>query len=411
MSADSQPAYWLAVLPWLQLSSEVRLGDVRFVSVEAADPGQVVAELRPVSGECSQVLRSLRLSYQCPINRCTLLIPDRYDPNVPPDDAAQARFYQTTNLLTLAAIAANEYGQHNTWNANASMFSLRIATFTSPPGYLPIYQRRHDGSSLIVGAKWGDPLFYIPDECNPPWPMSVDQRLARALGSLESTHPLAQRLRLSLPFFGWANTLAGTSSWEMEIIALVAALEALLGVGGQYAVACEVRRLLGSHGRIRVRDGRATRPNLRPRGDHAVQQEDWFLHGFLIHELYDIRNDLVHSGFCDTRELTWLPGEHLVMVAFLFPLLVKLLLAQDDRYDPSWEDKAACDAVDMLLARTDWFIRRDGEDTTYSFETPTAWAATLAEAKRQRYSDEADDIARRLWQEHLGVQGSEAGEK
>jgi len=377
--------------------------------VHIADLGEVVTELRSVSTDASQVLKSFRLSYQCPINNCTLLVPDGYDPTVPADDTARALFYQTRDLLMLCAIAANRYGEHNTWNANASMFSLRIATFVSPlGGHLPLYQRRHDGSAVTVGAKWGNPLFYIPDECNPPYPpRSVDKNLASALGSLDSAHPLAQRLRLSLRFFAEANTLADTSSWEMEIIALITALEALLGVGGKYTLSCGVRRLLEPHGRIRVRDARRTRPNLRPMGDHAVQQEDWFLHGFLIHELYGMRNDLLHSGFCDTSKLAWRPGEHLAMGAFLLPLLVKLLLAQEDLYELAWDDKAACDAVDMLLAETDWFILRDHEDSTYSFETPSVWAATLLEAQRQRYLEEAEAVARRLHEEHFGSQDNE----
>ena len=410
MSADSRPTYWVAMLPWLQLPSEVRLGDVRFVPMETAAPGDAVPELGPVSEEASKVLRSFRLSYQSPINHCTLLVPDGYDPTVPPDDTARAHFYQTTNLLMLSALAANRYGEHNTWNANASMFSLRIATFTSPlGGYLPLYQRRHDGSAVTVGAKWGNPLFYIPDECNPPHPpRSVDKNLVSALGSLDSTLPLAQRLSLSLRFFAEANTLVGTSSCEMEIIALITALESLLGVGGRYTLARGARRLLKPHGRIRVRDARRSRPNLRPKGDHVAKQEDWFLHGFLIHELYGMRNDLLHSGSCDTSKLAWQPGEHLAMGAFLFPLLVKLLLAQDGTYELTWDDKAACDAVDMLLAETDWFIGRDCEDSAYSFEAPTVWAATLAEARRERQVVEVAAIARQLHEKHFGSQGNKA---
>lgn len=405
MSADSRPAYWMAVLPWLQLPSEVRLGDVRFVPIETAAPGDAVAELGPVSADASQVLRSFRLSHQSPINHCTLAVPDGYDPTVPSDGATRAHFYQTTSLLMLCAIAANRYGEHNTWNANASMFSLRIAAFAFPlGGYLPLYRRRHDGSASTVGAKWGNPLFYIPDECNPPHPpRSVDKDLASAIGSLDRSHSLSRRLRLSLPFFGWANTLAETSSWEMEIIALVAAFEKLLGTGSGPATARKLQELFAAYRSVAVGDACRKRTNIR--ATKAQQPEP--VRRVWIQELYHIRNSSAHPRPFDTEKLGWSPGEHLAMGAFLFPLVVKLLLARENLYDLDWDDKAACDAVDSLLAETDWFIRRDEEDSAYSFETPSVWAATLLEAQRQRHLEEVKAVARQLYEEHFGSQDTE----
>ena len=193
----------------------------------------------------------------------------------------------------------------------------------------------------------------------------------------------------------------------MEIISLVAAFEKLMGKGSESSVSKMLQQLLGPYRSVPVSDACRTRPNIKAK---EAQQQD-HVRGFWIQELYRIRNSSAHPRPCDTRRLAWLLGEHLTMGAFLFPLLVKLLLAEDHRYDLIWEDKAACDAVDMLLAQTDWFTRRDGEGSTYSSEAPTVWAATLAEERRQRYSDDQDDVARRLWQKHLGNQGSEASER
>lgn len=395
MATGSPSAYWLAMLPWLQVRSEVRIGDARFVHVDAAHPERSVPALEPVAKDCAQVLRSFRLSGASGIPACTFLLPDGWDPTVYPDDAAQAKLYWAASLLMLSALSANEYGQHNAWCANARTFQLNLVKFTSPPGYLPLTRRRRDRESLTIGAEWGDPLFHIPDECNPPMPVSVDKRLASSLGSLEDDDPLAQRLRLALPFFGWANTLADSSSWEMEIIAFVAALEALLGSNGQYTVAKAVRHLLQPYGSIRVRDARRTRPKITTRGGHAAQQEGWHVHGLLIHELYDIRNGLAHKGFCDTAELAWFPYEHLAMGAFLFPLLVKLLLARRGRYELTWDDKGACDAVDPLLAAPVWF---DWRNPAYDGQAAdTKWAAILLQETDARHRREGIELAKQVF--------------
>ena len=390
MTTDSHPVYWLAILPWLHLSSEVRLGGVRFVSVDTAHPGQAIAELESISKDCAQVLRSWRLSHQCGINRCTLLIPNDWNPCVPPDNAAQAELGRMTNLLMLCAFAANRYGYHNSWNANASMFQLYTATFTSPPGYVGLTTRLRDGTSSTAGVRYGDPLFYVPAECNPPQPMSVDKRLAESIGSLEDSVPLAERLRFALPFFGWANTLAATSSWEMEIIALVAAFEKLLHQGSDSGVVNEIDRLLQGYETVPLRNARGTRPSItvKPAAQNDPVHKSW------VRDLYRARHRSAHPRPNERPE--WEPYEHLAMGAFLFPLLVKLLLAQDDLYGLTWPDKAACDAVNMLLAKTDWFVWGEVEDSAYSFDAPTVWAATLKEANCVRSTKEAEEISGRI---------------
>jgi hypothetical protein len=321
------------------------------------------------------------------------LLPDDRDPQVPLDEAAEARLYRMSNLLMLSALSSNEYGYHNSWCANARMFQLHVARFPLPPGYVNLLGRRRDGTSVTVGARWGDALFYVPTECNPPMTVSVDQRLASSLGCLEDGHPLARRLRLALPFFAWANTLAETSSWEMEIIALVAAFEKLLGRGGRSGVADEVQRLLGPYDSVPVRNApRLARPNIRAK---AAQQEDPVRRPW-VDELYYIRNGLAHPRPADIQNLAWHPHEHLAMGALLFPLLVKLLLAQNGLYDLTLDDKAACDAVDMLLAETVWFNWEEFAGSECDHYVGTNWAATLCRAKRARGQKESVEIAKRV---------------
>jgi hypothetical protein len=252
---------------------------------------------------------------------------------------------------------------------------------------------------MTIGAKWGNPLFYIPDQCNPPLPHSIDVALISSLSSLPEDHPMAQRLRLALPFFGWANSLANTSSWEMEVIALVAALEKLLEKSNELDVTKEIIRLLEPYRDIASVSNASlgcSRLIGRPLKSEKPVVKQWLC------ELYQIRNDQAHHK-PKTNRLKWLPYEHLVMGAFMFPLLVKLLLAAEkdskgkDRYQLTWDDKAACDAIDTLLVKDAWFEQdksNDSEDCWH--EAPTIWAATLEQAKRERWQREAIEIAKRI---------------
>lgn len=405
-TANSKPVCWLAILPWLKLSSEVGLGNLRFVPVEASHPEIALPELSPISKDCAQVLSTFRLTDKHSIEGCTVLVPRDWNVSAPPDGQAQRSFFHAANLLMLAAFASNRYGEINPQNANARMFQLHIAMFSSPPGYLPLYQRLRDGRSAVAGGRWGDALFHVPWECNPPCVVSVDEGLAAGLGRLSDSDDLTRRLTLALPFFGWANTNAETVSWEIEIIALVAAFEALLRKSGPAGVAHEVEALLRQYGSVRASQAVAARPNIFGGKGDMARREDWFLHACWVRDLYRVRNPTAHGGGCHTGKLAWALDEHLTMGAFLFPNLVKLLLANDGLYELTWDDRAACDAVDMLLAETDWFTHKRAEDDEddHTTHATTTWAATLRRASRARYAKESAEVAASIMERH-GTEG------
>lgn len=84
----------------------------------------------------------------------------------------------------------------------------------------------------------------------------------------------------------------------------------------------------------------------------AIHSTCVFVHRKWIEELYDLRNSYAHPK--NRRGLGWAPLEHLVMAAFVFPLLVKLLLERKGHYHLTPEDAAKCRAVDKLLALPGW---------------------------------------------------------
>jgi hypothetical protein len=71
-------------------------------------------------------------------------------------------------------------------------------------------------------------------------------------------------------------------------------------------------------------------------------------------EFHRYRSTVAHGESLSGRTWGWTPLEHLVMAAFVFPLVVKLHLVQEGHYSLSPEDEAHCRAVDALLSQAHW---------------------------------------------------------
>jgi hypothetical protein len=101
----------------------------------------------------------------------------------------------------------------------------------------------------------------------------------------------------------------------------------------------------------------SVRPNITidtSKPERAAAQPQWWVHRKWIEELYQLRNESAHGGTTDTRDRGWSAFQHLVIAAFVFPLVVKLLLEREGFYELSTYDAVRCKAVDKLLAIDRW---------------------------------------------------------
>ncbi len=71
----------------------------------------------------------------------------------------------------------------------------------------------------------------------------------------------------------------------------------------------------------------------------------------------------------------WTPFEHLLIAAFVFPLIVKKMLAEEGSYALTEEDEVKCVSIDRLFLAASW----NGNDEN------TSWRRIL-EAERERRS-------------------------
>ena len=120
--------------------------------------------------------------------------------------------------------------------------------------------------------------------------------------------------------------------------------------------------LFGSYGSVTVEDAKKVRKGIEvdvSTPERAAAQPKWCVHRKWIEELYDVRSKSVHEGTSIGRSWGWEPAEHLIMAAWVFPLVVKLLLERDGHYTLSERDEDHCLTVDKLLTVTDWHKEED----------------------------------------------------
>jgi hypothetical protein len=131
--------------------------------------------------------------------------------------------------------------------------------------------------------------------------------------------------------------------------------------------------LFGPFGSVTVDQALSSRSGIVLDQNYASDQRGWFVHRKWIEELYHLRNAYVHGGLPTNRTWGWLRLEHLVVAAFAFPLAVKLSLEREGRYALTREDRVRCNALDLLLAKTDW---RGSQGSNL-----TVWQEQLNEAR------------------------------
>jgi hypothetical protein len=127
---------------------------------------------------------------------------------------------------------------------------------------------------------------------------------------------------------------------------------------------------------------------------YQAAQLQWPVHRNWISELYDVRSKAVHKGTAPTQ-MGWSIFEHLVMSAYVLPLAVKLLLAHDNQYTLSEDDRVRCLAIDKILASPRWAEDRAGE-------SEVSWSKILSKTQSDAAFEKAMEAIRREHPELFG---------
>jgi len=343
----------LVLLPWLKLQELSKVGRVCFTpfSVANGDPGSVFNDSKK---DIVRIVSSYRDIRGKIINKCALGYIDEKDQCSNAIDVNLMT--NAVHLLAFAALAKNKFCVQLGNYTNSSCFETIFQEFSKDSEFISIITRKRDGHSRLMGLKHGELKLSIPLECANIAPPVFDNALLISLGYvLEEKDPLARRLMQSIWLYNLACSDSNRISLENEIIFMISAFERLFSnCQGADDLACKISTLLDSYGSIIVDNcSRINQINLTSKKEKIERQ--WFIHRKWMQELYQLRNDYIHGNDTNRKSWGWDVLEHSLMAAFVFPLIVKILIAKESKHTLAKDDEVRMGAIDILLNTQDWF--------------------------------------------------------
>jgi len=181
-------------------------------------------------------------------------------------------------------------------------------------------------------------------------PIRLDEPLLAALIAARGS-PLWDRLSGALESFLRANTDSDEVALQTEVVDMTGAFEAALGVWGSD----DLKQAFGEHFQptkdILPRD--AARVPAALRNGPSVRR-------LWIDDLYKLRNAHAHGAQAPPSDGIWDTGEHLLLGAYAFPLLVKSLLREEGFYTLTDNDQQSIDLFEWRARSADHLSKRNG---------------------------------------------------
>ncbi len=346
----------LAFLPWFTLQGPAVIGEVTFTpfSISDGDPESIFADFRD---DIVRILSGYRGIKGEPIESCTLAY---IDYKVPCNKSADDRLIaNAAHLLAFAGIAQNEYCVNLGNYINSSCFQSVTLLFSKDKEYLTLNNRRRDGSSYLKGMKHGEVIFSIPHQCAHVKPPAFDDNFLTSLGYvLHENDPLSKRMVQSIRQFNEACSDSYMISFEREVVLFASAFEQLFGCENCYQITQKLGELLKDYNSVMVENSSRYEDIILTR-DYEDAEKKWCLYRKWIQEMYQLRSCYVHGLDTSERSWGWNDLEHTLMASFAFPLIVKLLLAQESKYVLTETDEVHLGAIDKLLDAQGWFEPKD----------------------------------------------------
>lgn len=348
----AEQGHTLILLPWLKLASPVTVWKVGFASYKK---DQVPALFQPHASEIARILTSYCDIKGDPIKECVLGYLDGGDVYKNLKTEEVSRVNEAAQLLAFCGLSRNEYFTQLGGYTNSTTFQVFFQKFSKGSEWIALTIRRRDGETLSGGYKHGEIKFSIPIQCSHFELCQVDQALLEALDkTLAIPDALIRRVAQAVSLYNQAHTDSDAVTMQREVILIASAFEQLFeNCNGAEDLACKISTLLENYGSIKVVASDRSSMVLLSKG-REDQEREWFLHRKWAQELYHLRNDYTHGNDMARRRWGWSVIEHLVMGSVVFPLLVKILLAESSKYILTKADLNSLRIIDHLLNLRDW---------------------------------------------------------
>lgn len=371
----------LAFFPWVHINAETALGTFRLVPyVRGREPA---GEGTTLQADVDAVLEPYCFNATKPVSRAALLAHAGQDFTAELGDEQVREYFLFSELLAFSAIAARDYfGLQYT---NRDSYRLVIQPYEPAQHRVAVLSRRRDGNrkNMFGVGTYREivPHHACMDRIHIDEPLLA--ALLRAWGA-SNWDPILE----AIVSFNLANTDSPLLLTETEAVLTVGAIQRLLGCDSGNG-----DRLVEAFSEVFL-PSEPMRPETCPRSSADAQVTDRFRRAQSVREgwlndFYVLRGKLAHGVLTPDYPSVWTITEHLLLSAYVFPLLVKLVLASGTSYALLPSDRTDIDAFESLAcarhfrseqeedAGKDWSrIRAAGKMTRWVREAPVETPST-----------------------------------
>ncbi|PTL77104.1 hypothetical protein DAT35_46560 [Vitiosangium sp. GDMCC 1.1324] len=282
------------------------------------------------------ILSSYRDQHDQPIASATLIrFADRsWSADLTEDEIE--RVFGLTEALAFSGLAEREFFTHSGY-CNRDSFTGIVQRFRPGASGASLRSRRRDGGT---SSYWSAELLRVRQE-----PHIVELRgyaitalTAPSFNAMETD----EGFDLAIRAFNEANTDRATMSQTHELISTVSAFQQLFGIRGG-DVASTARSFADALTRVPLA---SVKPK-KPRSEEFVARRG--LRQAWMYDMATMRGSVAHGNRQGSYPSIWSVQEHLLLAAFIFPLLVKLRLSASG-YTLTREDRLELGLFDYYLA-------------------------------------------------------------
>jgi hypothetical protein len=363
----------IVVFPWLNISNEpIEFLGFSFVPYykESKNVHSPLGSIRP------QINKFLRSHYKLKkesLGYCVLACPvngNSLNWNIKDSDIPNVR--KAALFLYLCAISNNDYFTQFGNYTNSSYFKYFFQNIQYPTpdsenqDYVSFELRTRFGKQSLMGYKSSEIVLSAPLQCLNDRPIKVDLLLLKAIQEVRLRNPrLFEQIFSSLKYFSMSNIDDEFLDSEADVIFMAASFEMLLKTTECYVLTKRLGNLFKDYGKVTVNEARKFRPGIEIKKDSVVEGK-WFIHRKWIQEFHNLRSTLVHGESLSKRTWGWTIFEHLLIGSLIYPLVVKLILQQNEFYQLNRDDETDCFTIDRLLAVNNWHKENKGRRSNAS---------------------------------------------
>lgn len=329
----------LQFMPWCRIDKTYSVGDITLVPFHRDGPVEGLDELTTL--KVKVILSSYKDLEGHPVLEAALVQHGTKSPlaDLSDDELELTRDY--AQLACFSGLAKREYFNQLGSYCNSDCFTLYGQRFEDL-AFVAITSRRREGRPSIV-RPLVETIFSIPVHVSSVKKVSLDEQLLAALLNFrkEASAEEWSRWQNAISCFNQGNTDNDAIRHQVEWVLLCSAFEHILEAKSDYEdVAERFARALVPNVELLVQNSRRQSDRWKDKGKPL--RYEW------MKEFYRVRGDFAHGKLQTQQPTVWIPLEHVVLASIGFPLLVRCLLRNKQKYELTDKDKAQINSFEEL---------------------------------------------------------------